>query len=729
MQDKSPCGILPYGDSREAIPAPHFPAHFQAVLWRNWGMVPRERIARVLGIDTPELERQAELLGLEADDSMAETWLVHGYQTIIRQNWHLLDYPDMLTLLGWDAERLAFILREDDFLWIKMGLQKPSVPSPAYRPLTEEELKATARLREWLAESKAALPPRQELPFAFKESSCAEVPTPNNSQPGLRLAYSYSALYGDPLMDPALDPFPDADLDRYAAAGINALWMHAVLYSLVPWLGEDSQLSAGWQVRQENLRRLCRRLASRNIKLLLYLNEPRALPDTFFDGHASWRGAYIKDLDVRCFCCGNPEVLQNLRQAVRRLFTDVPELGGIFCITHNENITNCWSYYTPPVTFTDCPVCREKGIVQTITSVVEAISGGVHDTKPEAPVLVWNWDWRPPWDTEIIRHLPEDIILMCTSENRLLTTVGGIQGGIEDYSISKPGPGPTALRCWTAAKERGLPIAAKVQVNNSWEMSAVPYLPVPGLVEEHLTNLRNLGINDFMVSWSLGGYPGGNLVLLTRSKEEVTREDFGGAADTILGAYSCFEEGFRHFPFYYNTMLYRGPHNLGPANLFHEKPTGYTATMVGFAYDDLDSWRAAYPEEVLEHEYNVLCSYWRTGLKMLDAAEALLAPECREKFAEVRTVAEGAYCHFRCTYLHIRFVRLRNRDDWGDAMSAVLREEMEVVQRLMALLRKDSRVGFEASNHYYYSEQTLLEHLLNCRWLLEKITDMENKNA
>ena len=62
-------------------------------------------------------------------------------------------------------------------------------------------------------------------------------------------------------------------------------------------------------------------------------------------------------------------------------------------------------------------------------------------------------------------------------------------------------------------------------------------------------------------------------------------------------------------------------------------------------------------------------------------------------------------------------------------MSAVLREEMKVVQRLMALLRKDSRVGFEASNHYYYSEQTLLEHLLNCRWLLEKITDMENKNA
>lgn len=720
MNEKKAMSQLPYGDTRDALPCSHFPAHFQAVIWRNWGMVPRERIAQVIGVTLAQLDEQAALLGLEVDDSMVATWLKHGYQTIIRQNWHLLDYPDMLTLLGWSAERLSYILREDDFLWIKMGRLKPQVPSPKYVPLTDEQLRATARLRESLQPVRAALPVRSEWPFAFKFTNGCEGLVPDNGQPGLRMAYSYSALYGDPLLDPSLDLFPDKDLERYAASGINALWMHAVLYSLVPWLGEDNPVSEGWQTRLANLRRLCQRLAAKNIRLLLYLNEPRALPDECFEGHESWRGAFVEDLDVRCFCPGNPEVLDNLRLAVKRLFTEVPELDGLFCITHNENITNCWSYYTPQNP-TNCPVCLANGIAKTITSVVKAIADGVHEAKPDARVLVFNWDWRAPWDTEVIKQLPTDITLMCTSENQLPTAVGGIEGAIEDYSISKPGPGPTARRCWNAARERGLQIAAKVQLNNSWEMSAVPYLPVPGLVEEHLDNLRNLGISDFMVSWSLGGYPGGNLSLLTRSKEEVTREEFGAAADTILAAYACFESGFRHFPFCYNTMLYCGPHNFGPANLFYENPTGYSATMVGFAYDDMDRWRGlAYPEEVMEHEYETLCSYWRTGLQMLAAAESQIAPEKRGKYEELCIVSDAAYCHFRCAYLHIRFFRLRKQGEWGEAMRQVLTEEMAIAQRLLELVRRDSRIGFEASNHYCYSEQTLLESIVNCRWLLDK---------
>ena len=157
-----------------------------------------------------------------------------------------------------------------------------------------------------------------------------------------------------------------------------------------------------------------------------------------------------------------------------------------------------------------------------------------------------------------------------------------------------------------------------MQVNNTWEMSAVPYIPVPGLVEEHLTHLRNLGVTNFMLSWTLGGYPGGNLRLLTKTSRQIAKEDFGAAADMVLAAYSCFDEGFRHFPFNGTSTIYVAPQNYGPVDLLYLEPTGYRATMIGFPYDDLTGWRGNYyPEEVFEQEFQFLCDQWATGLACL----------------------------------------------------------------------------------------------------------------
>jgi hypothetical protein len=49
-----------------------------------------------------------------------------------------------------------------------------------------------------------------------------------------RYVYSYFALYGDPLMEPERDPFPDAYLERLARCGVNGVWMQAVLNTLAP---------------------------------------------------------------------------------------------------------------------------------------------------------------------------------------------------------------------------------------------------------------------------------------------------------------------------------------------------------------------------------------------------------------------------------------------------------------------------------------------------------------
>src|SRR5205085_9441472 len=48
----------------------------------------------------------------------------------------------------------------------------------------------------------------------------------------LRYIYSYFAVYGDPLIDPTLDPYPDGLLAKLAERGVNGVWLHTVLRQL-----------------------------------------------------------------------------------------------------------------------------------------------------------------------------------------------------------------------------------------------------------------------------------------------------------------------------------------------------------------------------------------------------------------------------------------------------------------------------------------------------------------
>lgn len=709
--------VLEHGAAKPAVEFPHFPVPFQAVIWRNWGMVPRERIARALGASVEELDKQAALLGLEPDDSMCKIWLERGYQTIIRQNWHLLDYEQILTLLDWTPERLAFILREDDFLWIKMGAMKPVVNPPKIGELTPEQLEKTVAAAAFIAKCDPQ-PMRKELPFDFIDA-ISPVGPPANSAPGLRMIYSFSAPYGDPLLDPNIEPFPDNHLKAYAAAGVNALFLPGVLYSLVPWLGEDNPLSEGWQTRISTLRSLCRRMAANGIKLILYFNEPRALPESFFADKPEWKGIKAKSSNIYSLCTSNPEVLEALRNAIARLFTLAPELGGLFCITMSENLTNCWSKSSlanPP----ECPRCAPRGPGKVVSEVVHAFFEGARSVKPDADIYAWSWAWVPPWDAELIASLPKEVKLLCVSETQLKTMVGGCEGYIADYSISKPGPGPLSQKNWKIAQENGIGVAAKVQINNTWELSAVPYIPVPGLVEEHLNNLRSIGVNNFMLSWTLGGYPGGNLRLLVKSKVQIAKEDFGPAAGKVLEAYDKFDAGFRHFPFDGCSTIYTAPQNYGPADILFDKTTGYSGSMVGFPYDALTSWRGTYPEDVFENEFGILCEYWAAGLKCLKEAEALLPAGSKAAYEDLSSVANASYCHLRSTYLQICYVRRRDSGD-KSALAPIIQEEFELAVRMLSLIRNDSRLAFEASNHYYYTEQALKEKMLNCRRLLKEL--------
>ncbi len=710
---------LPRGERIDALQFPHFPAPFQAVIWRNWNLVPAEVLGKVLGASAEEICAAAEALGLPNRPDQLPLWRDRGFQTIIRRNWELLDYPQLLELLGWTPERLAFTLKEDDFLFHKLGLCKPVCPTVRCRALSPEEAERTAQIRATVREALASAP-LTEAPFHFLSQYGKAKPLPRSADApdfSLKMIYSYSALYGDPLLDDELDSYPEGLLKDYAACGINAVWMQGTLYTLVPWLGEQQPCSRNWERRQQNLRRLVERAGKYGIRVILYFNEPRSMPEAFFAEHPGWKGAPDEGVGNFALCTSVPEVRSALAEGVKRLFSDVPGLGGVFTITMSENLTHCKSRST------HCPRCAERSADELAAEVNNLIAEAMHSVAPEAAMIAYNWAWKDP--QSVLKQLRSDIMVMAVSETDLATECLGHKGRVRDYSISKPGPGIPALRIWRTLFARGIPAMAKVQFNSSWELSSLPYIPVPDLAEEHIANLKQVGVSALMLSWTLGGYPGGNLELLSCDRRELAERKFGStAAPVILKAWTLFSEAFRKwFPCDRTNVLYFAPQNYGPMNLLYPEPTGRSASMIGFPFDDLESWRGAkgnvaanplpepIPAETLEEAFRRLAEGWQKGLDELRHPD--LAGAAGEALKDLLSVAEAAYCHFQSTYLQIRWVRTR-----GDR--EILREERDLALRMFRLVRQDSRLGFEASNHYLYTENDLLEKIINCEHLLKK---------
>jgi hypothetical protein len=190
------------------------------------------------------------------------------------------------------------------------------------------------------------------------------------------------------------------------------------------------------------------------------------------------------------------------------------------------------------------------------------------------------------------------------------------------------------------AKEAGLKTVAKVQLNTSWELSSLPYLPVLDLVAQHCRNLARAGVDGMMLSWSLGGYPSPNLkvahhfgrdptLTVDEALDRVARDCFGPeGAPHARKAWTAFSKAFAEYP-YHIGVLYKAPVQLGPANLFYPSKTGWQATMVGFPYDDLTSWRGPYPPEIFAAQFEKMAVGWQKGLAELELAVENSPPEKR----------------------------------------------------------------------------------------------------
>lgn len=726
---------LPVGTHPQAIEFDHFPSRLHAFVWRNWNLVNVDRLAKVLDCTEKEVESVALSMGLEESHEVPASYKKRMYITIIRRNWHLLPYEQLLVLLDMNEEELAIALKEDDFLFHKLGRLKPECSILKYEQPLESENKAADNIRKivqhHLGEHVNLQP---EARFSFIED--LKNPTgrsykPSDNREGLKYIYSYFGLFGDPLLNPELDPYPDGLLEKLAIRGVNGIWLHVVLNQLCPTTSQFPEFGEGSDVRLINLKKIVDRAEKYGIKVYLYMNEPRAMPNEFFTNHPEIAG--VSRENTISMCTSTPIVQDWIRNSLRHVFQEVPGLGGVFTITASENFTSCASHNLQD----QCPRCSQRSYNEIIAEVNKVIAEGVHSVAPDAKVLVWDWGWNGHGDgTEIIKLLPQDVWLLSVSEWAVPIKRGGIDSKIGEYSISAVGPGSRALKHWEVAQARGLKTAAKVQFNNTWELSVVPWLPTLDLVAEHAHRLTQSEIDGYMLSWSLGGYPSPNLEIAQRFSEnhnltidevlnDIALERYGASSvKSIRQAWEHFSTAFKEFP-YDVGVVYTAPQQMGPANILHPKSTGYTATMVGFPYDDLNGWRGPYPKEVFYQQFDKMAKLWEKGLASFE--EVLDKVDSSKKDVAIKDfgIAKACYLHFASVANQIKFIGLRDQfldnpdDETRTELLQILDSEIDLAKQLYDITLLDSRIGFEATNQYYYVPHDLMEKVINAEYLKE----------
>ena len=681
----------------------NFPAQWQTVLYRNYGFVENERLASVLGTDVATIIAEAARLGLK-DVKFNREWLKSGYLTIIKNNWYLLDYEQMIELLGWDEKRLDYVIKEEDFLNVKLGFVKPRCEKVKYFPLDANMIKETERAVKILNGAGA----EEARAFGFFDNMPGEV-SDCEIKAGTRIIHGYITPCGDTFGVDSEVYLPDSLLKKYAGVGVNGLWFHALLtdLSFFPF----KNLGDRYLSRRENLRKLVERCGKFGLKVYLYLNEPRCMSTADFIGKDDIKGT--ENGEFSALCMGTEKVRNYLYEAVRDLFSDVRDLGGAITITMSENLTHCHS-----VGECNCERCVNSKPYEDAARVNNIIMQAIKDSGSSAELIanLWGWSEFLGWTREEtekgVALLDKDISVLCVSEYDLKIKKGGVESRIIDYSVSNPGPSEVTRNTLSYARKLGHKIYAKVQFNNSWECSSVPYLPVFDLVYEHLVNLKNIGVENYMMSWTLGGWPSVTLDLVNSFGKDFDLDEwysntFGKNADKVHEAIKYLCEGFRNYPFSIYALYY-SPKTNGYGNLWEFDEENKQSCMVNFSFDDYENWITPYPYEIYISQMKKLLEGFERGIEILDQLKD------DEEIYELWLYSSVAYLHFYADYDQTKFSFLkRDLKNNSRQVAEILEHAERATAQLIDLQRKDAKIGYEASNHYFYNTRSLKEKLLN----------------
>jgi hypothetical protein len=566
----------------------------------------------------------------------------------------------------------------------------------------------------------------------------------------------------DELMDD-IDYYPAQYLNRLAHDGVNGLWLSVEFRDLcstayTPDAGQHAKR------RLDKLRRTVASCLRYGIRTYVFCIEPRA-----WDAHSPVVARYPElggstlPSGGHCFCPSSDTARQYLYESVHSIFRAVPELGGLINITHGERPTTCLSVVSAfGEGIIDCPRCADKAPWEILHASLSAMERGMHDAAPRAELISWLYmpystgalrDDLVDWVYEIPAHTPERVILQFNFESGVRRTVFGkeLVGG--DYWLSTPGPSARFERVAEGAREGETSVSAKIQTACSHELATVPYLPVPSLLYRKFAAMRRLGVSHVMLCWYFGNYPG----LMSKAAGELSFEPFPQDEDaflhnlasiywgkenvpTVVGAWKWFSQGYENYPLT-NLFQYYGPMHDGPVwpLLLRPEDAPLSPTWLLGSAPGGPPWppsgdrigecfmEALTLDEMVELARRMSAA-WDRGLDILQRLAPRVADE-PERLLDIG-VAEALAIQFRSGYNILRFYRLREemfraegtrRLVMLDTLSDIIREELDLDERILTLCERDSRLGFhsEAEGYKYFPEK-IHWRMRQLRQVLEK---------
>jgi hypothetical protein len=177
----------------------------------------------------------------------------------------------------------------------------------------------------------------------------------------------------------------------------------------------------------------------------------------------------------------------------------------------------------------------------------------------------------------------------------------------------------------------------------------------------------------------------------------------------LSDAFTAFSDAFDNFPFSLG-VAYRAPLQCAPANLLYRENPNIKATMVCYPYNDLNSWRDIFPIEVFTLQLEKIISGWEAGMKKL-----WTIPHSSSKIMQlIYDCAEAFYLHIRSMYNQVKFLSIDNNDTEREQY---IDDEYSVAMQLLEIIGRNPMIGYESSNHYFYTRSNLLEKIINLSYL------------
>jgi hypothetical protein len=482
------------------------------------------------------------------------------------------------------------------------------------------------------------------------------------------------------------------------------------------------------------------------------------------------RRAVRYGLDVYCpivyHLDGTAENEAGLRKLVRSIVTELPEIRGYVLLIEG-------------FMYDDWPSEERKDLRDWIDHWIRGVSIAaeeIHRLNPAIEVLPWDYniDFRPgavELKKYVVERYPSGVAPLITWENGKGFERDGERGFLKDYAINEVGPSEVATAQIEAARKRGMRVYAKADTFASWQYGSFPYLPFPQQWYSRYEALAKYQIDGTMESWSYGFKPNfvaelrawyswTNAPPLNELMRAVARREFGpGSEDLVLTAWDHFSRAIRLVP---DTGPNMGTNNSIGAPLFFQKPkpraivVEHSWSVPGIQAGGVSVsayWPYAPDRVVLVPDFtnrnNVAAEYASPfSLPVFNKYLLQAADEMERGLQSYRQAAINAPTNkrksaFREVLLAEQLQRMMRSDEailaFEDLRLALAKavgaaEQARIVERMVTILKaelartqaaretqlRDSRLGYEWEQDYFYTPDVLTEKIQEIRTALDR---------